>query len=151
MTLKKLLSICIIIMAAGAGWNACAGAMQPEPQANGEPTVQRVAPTVQPTATAIVLPAPTGEPVRVQFERGSHGATLVGNSSTQYLLWAKAGQVVTTAMIGTGYSTLRSVDGTALYEQAWAGTPVTATLAATGDHMLEIRSSGAYTVGVEIR
>lgn len=151
MTIKKLISICIIIMAAGAGWNACAGAMQPEPQANGEPTVQRVVPTAQPTATAIVLPDPTGEPVRVQFDRGSHGATLTGNSSTQYVLWAQAGQTFKSAMIGTGYSTLRSADGATLYEQAWAGSPVTATLAATGDHLLEIRSSGAYTVGVEIR
>ena len=150
MTIKKLISICII-MAAGAAWNACSGAMQPEPQANREPTVKRVVPTVQPTATAIVLPAPTGEPVRVEFDRGSHGATLTGNSSTQYLLWAKAGQTFKAAMLGTGYSTLRSVDGTALYEQAWAGTQVTATLAATGDHLLEIRSSGQFTAGVEIQ
>lgn len=153
MTLKKLFSICFFVLAAGAGWSTCSSALstapEPEPTATVSADVTPV--RVASTATAIALPAPTGEPVRVHFNRGSYGATLTGAGSQRYLLWAKAGQVLTTAMIGAGYSTLYSADGATLYAQAWAGSPVTATLTVAGDQMLEIRSSGQYTIGVEIR
>lgn len=149
MSLKKLFSICIIILAAGAGWSTCSSALSPDP----EPTVAADVPPVRvaPTATAIALPAPTGEPVRVRFSRGSYGATLTGTGGQRYLLWAKAGQVFKAAMIGTGYSSLYSADGATLYAQAWVGLPVTATVTVTGDQMLEVRSSGQYTIGVEIK
>ena len=151
MTFKKLFSICIFVLAAGAGWSTCSSAMAPDPEP--EPTVSAdVTPVrVASTPTAIALPAPTGEPVRVRFERGSYGATLTGTNSRRYLLWAKAGQVFKAAMIGTGYSSLYSADGATLYEQAPAGAVVRVTLKLDGDQMLEVRSSGQYTIGVEIR
>lgn len=101
--------------------------------------------------TPTALPAPTGAAIRVQFAQGAYGATLIGAGSTRYLLWAAQGQTFTSHMLGAGYTSLYSVGGQPLYEQGVAGSTVKVTLAASGDHLLEIRSSGPYTIGVEIR
>lgn len=116
-------------------------------------------PTVTPAVTPTTAPAVTGtpvvypEPVRVQFALGSYGTVLYGKDNAKYLLWAKAGQVFKVALVsnGTGHTSLYSVGGQPLYEQAGAGMVITTTLAATGDQVLTVASTGAYTMGVEIR
>ena len=108
--------------------------------------------TPAPTATVELQPA-TGEGVRVEFERGSYGTTLLGATSTKYLLWADQGQVFTVTLTAnsTSLASLYGPDGAALYEQLAAGNTAAATLPTSGDFSLEIRASGGYTVGVEIR
>lgn len=121
--------------------------------------IAEVTPEPMPTVTPTTAPAVTGtpvvypEPVRAQFALGSYGTVLYGKANAKYLLWAKAGQVFKVALVsdGTGHTSLYSVGGQPLYEQAGAGMVVTTTLAATGDQVLTVASTGAYTMGVEIR
>lgn len=122
----------------------------------GEPMVAAHAPVSSisiPTATPTPLPAPTGEVARVQFQRGSYGETLAGDSSQRYLLWAAAGQVFTASLTSnsTALVSLYGPDGDPLYEQLASGYTAAASLPTSGDYQLEVRSSGAYTVGVMIR
>jgi len=126
---------------------------------NGEP-VTMTTPTAHPTVTAAptVAVTPTvqpisGDPVRVQFDLGSYGETLTGTVSTQYLLWAKAGQAFTTTLASntTALASLYAPDGVALYQELAAGYTAKATLPTNGDYRLEIRTSGQYTAGVMIR
>lgn len=124
---------------------------QPAPMtATATPTVtdQQAAPT----ATPILQPI-GGDPVRVQFNRGSFGATLAGTNSTKYLLWAAQGQTFTTTLTAnsTALVSLYSPDGKPLFEQLAAGYTAASKLPSNGDYSLEVRTSGAYTVGVEIR
>lgn len=125
----------------------------PTAQGNGEPIVTiKATPTTQSTITP-TLTAPTGAPVRVQFAKGTWGATLTGDASTRYLLWAAAGQTFTVTLRSeqSALASLYSVDDQPLYEQMAAGNSAAATLVASGDHTLEIRASGKFTVEVEIR
>ena len=92
-----------------------------------------------------------GLPVRVQFPKGSYGTAIFGTGSQKFLLWAKAGQKWSLYQMGEGYSNLVGPDGQALYQEAGAGMTISTTLTATGDQVLEIRASGKFTVGVEIR
>lgn len=122
----------------------------------GEPIVADLTPalsTPAPTATPTPPPAPTGEAARVQFQRGSYGETLAGDSSQRYLLWAASGQVFTATLTSNAAAlvSLYGPDGAPLYEQLASGYTAAASLPATGDYQLEVRSSGAYTVGVMIR
>jgi hypothetical protein len=119
----------------------------------GEPLPVTVQPTAiaTNTATPAPLPAPTGTPQRVNFEKGSYGATLVGSGAQRFVLWAAAGQIFKAALIGDGETSLYSTNGQPLWQAAPAGTVITATLTGNGDQLLEIRSRGAFTVGVEIR
>lgn len=121
-----------------------------------QPTVQSVSvePTAAPTVTATATAQPiSGDPVRVQFDLGSYGETITGTVSTRYLLWAAAGQVFTTTLSSNtaALASLYAPDGVALYQELAGGYTAAATLPASGDYRLEIRSSGNYTVGVEIR
>jgi hypothetical protein len=124
-------------------------AVQTEAQA--QPTAIVTPVHVPSTPTPVSLPAPTGEAIRVNFPLGSYGTALFGRGSQKYLLWAKAGQKWSLYQIGKGYSNLTGPDGKPLYQEAGAGMTITTTLSATGDQILEIRSSGQFTVGVEIR
>lgn len=119
----------------------------------GEPPPVTVQPTAIPTVTATPAPlaAPTGEAQRVNFAKGSYGATLTGNGAQRFALWAAAGQTFKVAMMGDGQSSLYGTDGRPLWAAAPAGQVVTATLTGNGDQLLEIRSRGPFTVGVEIR
>lgn len=119
--------------------------------ASGEPLPVTVVATPQPTATPAPLPQPTGTPQRVNFDKGSYGATLTGSGANRYVLWAAAGQVFKLAMAGDGQTSLYGTDGRPLWADVQAGQLVTATLVGNGDQLLEIRSRGAFTVGVEIR
>lgn len=121
---------------------------QAQPTAEVTPVHVPSTPTPAPTVT---LPAPTGEAQRVNFPKGSYGTALFGTGSQKYLLWAQAGQVWSLYQMGKGYSNLTGPDGKALYQEAGAGMTITTTLSATGDQVLEIRSSGQFTIGVEIR
>lgn len=120
-------------------------------EAQAQPTAIVTPVHVPSTPTPVVLPAPTGEAIRVNFPLGSYGTALFGRGSQKYLLWAKAGQKWSLYQIGKGYSNLTGPDGKPLYQEAGAGMTITTTLSATGDQILEIRSSGQFTVGVEIR
>lgn len=129
----------------------------PVAQGNGEPIVTiKATPTSAPTIIP-TLTAPTGDPVRVQFAKGAWSATLTGNASTDYLLWAAQGQTFTVTLTsdGTALASLYSVDDQPLYEQmrgpGGRGNSAAATLPASGDHTLEIRAGGKFTVEVEIR
>ena len=108
-------------------------------------------PSTPTPAPTVALQAPTGEAQRVNFPIGSYGTALFGTGSQGYLLWAKAGQKWSLYQMGSGYSNLTGPDGKALYQEAGAGMTITTTLTATGDQVLEIRASGQFTVGVEIR
>ena len=120
-------------------------------EAQAQPTAIVTPVHVPSTPTPVSLPAPTGEAIRVNFPLGSYGTALFGRGSQKYLLWAKAGQKWSLYQIGKGYSNLTGPDGKPLYQEAGAGMTITTTLSATGDQILEIRSSGQFTVGVEIR
>jgi len=120
-------------------------------EAQAQPTAIVTPVHVPSTPTPLALPVPTGEAHRVQFPLGSYGTALFGTGSQKYLLWAKAGQKWSLYQIGKGYSNLTGPDGKPLYQEAGAGMTITTTLTATGDQILEIRSSGQFTVGVEIR
>jgi hypothetical protein len=135
------------------GINDCRSNFVSSSPAPGEPLPVTVQPTAIPTntATPAPLPAPTGTTQRVNFDKGSYGATLVGSGAQRYALWAAAGQIFTVALIGDGQTSLYSTNGQPLWQAAPAGTAVTATLVGNGDQLLEIRSRGAFTVGVEIR
>lgn len=124
---------------------------QPTPMtATATPTIadQQTPPTATPTLQPI-----GGAPVRVQFNRGSYGATLAGTNSTKYLLWAAQGQTFTTTLAAssTALVSLYSPDGKPLFEQLAAGYTAAAKLPSNGDYALEVRTSRAYTVGVEIK
>lgn len=121
---------------------------QAQPTAEVTPVHVPSTPTQMPTPTLAPL---TGEAQRVNFPKGSYGTALFGNGSQRYLLWAKAGQKWSLYQMGNGYSNLTGPDGKALYQEAGAGMTISTTLTATGDQLLEIRSSGKFTVGVEIR
>lgn len=108
-------------------------------------------PSTPTPAPTVAMPAPTGEAIRVQFPLGSYGTALFGKGSQRFLLWAKAGQKWSLYQMGKGYSNLTGPDGKTLYQEAGAGMTITTTLSATGDQVLEIRSNGQFTVGVEIR
>ena len=107
---------------------------------------------VTPTAAA-TLQAVTAEPVRINFDRGAWGKTIIGNTGTKYLLWAAQSQTFTVTLSSnqSALASLYSPDGKALYEQMAAGNTAAAKLPANGDYLLEVRASGAYTVEVEIR
>ncbi len=120
-------------------------------EAQAQPTAIVTPVHVPSTPTPVVLPAPTGEAIRVNFPLGSYGTALFGTGSQKYLLWAKAGQKWSLYQMGKGYSDLTGPDGKPLYQEAGAGMTITTTLSATGDQVLEIRSNGQFTVGVEIR
>jgi len=120
----------------------------------GEPMVADQAPVPSiPTPAATPLPAPTGEAVRVRFQRGSYSETLTGDGSQRYLLWAAAGQIFTASLTSnaTALVSLYGTDGAPLYEQLASGYTAAASLPTSGDYQLEVRSSGAYTVGMMIR
>lgn len=120
-------------------------------EAQAQPTAIVTPVHVPSTPTPVVLPAPTGEAIRVNFPLGSYGTAIFGTGSQRFLLWAKAGQEWNLHQMGKGYSNLIGPDGKTLYQEAVAGMTITTTLTATGDQILEIRSSGQFTVGVEIR
>lgn len=120
-------------------------------ETQAQPTAEVTPVHVPSTPTPVSLPAPTGEAVRVNFPLGSYGTAIFGTGSQRFLLWAKAGQVWNLHQMGKGYSNLIGPDGKTLYQEAGAGMTITTTLSATGDQILEIRSSGQFTVGVEIR
>lgn len=109
---------------------------------------QQPAPTATPTLQPI-----GGDPVRVQFKRCSYGATITGTNSTKYLLWAAQGQTFTTTLTANSnaLASLYAPNGKPLFEQLAAGYTAAAKLPSNGDYALEVRTSGAYTVGVEIR
>lgn len=120
-------------------------------EAQAQPTDIVTPVHVPSTTTPVVLPVPTGEAIRVNFPLGSYGTAIFGTGSQKYLLWAKAGQAWNLHQMGKGYSNLIGPDGKTLYQEAGAGMTITTTLTATGDQILEIRASGQFTVGVEIR
>lgn len=111
-------------------------------------TEHQPAPTMTPTLQPV-----TGDPVRVQFNRGSYGATITGTVGTKYLLWAAAGQTFTTTLASHSAAlvSLYGPDGKPLYEGLAAGYTAASKLPSNGDYALEVRSGGAYTVGVTIR
>lgn len=125
--------------------------MPSEPASQPEPTPEVTPVHVPSTPTPAIYATPSSLPVRVQFPKGSYGTALFGQGSTRYLLWAKAGQKWSLYQMGDGHSTLKGPDGNTLYQEAGAGMTITTTLTATGDQLLEIRSSGKFTIGVEIR
>ena len=120
-------------------------------ETQAQPTAEVTPVHVPSTPTPVSLPAPTGEAIRVNFPLGSYGTAIFGRDSQKYLLWAKAGQKWSLYQMGKGYSNLIGPDGATLYQEAGAGMTITTTLSATGDQILEIRASGQFTVGVEIR
>jgi len=120
-------------------------------EAQAQPTAEVTPVHVPSTPTPAIYATPSSLPVRVQFPKGSYGTALFGQGSTRYLLWAKAGQKWSLYQMGDGHSTLKGPDGNTLYQEAGAGMTITTTLTATGDQLLEIRSSGKFTIGVEIR
>lgn len=136
-----------------------------QPQATdlrGEPVGVIVRSTATPTTTPPATPTATvtptlqpigGDPVRVQFKRGSYGATITGTNSKKYLLWAAQGQTFTTTLTANSnaLASLYAPNGKPLYEGLRAGYLVGVALPANGDYRLEVHSGGAYTAGVEIR
>lgn len=106
------------------------------------------APTMTPTLQPV-----TGDPVRIQFNRGSYGATITGTVGTKYLLWAAQGQTFTTTLAShsTALVSLYGPDGKPLHEGLAAGYTAASKLPSNGDYSLEVRSGGAFTVGVTIR
>ncbi len=142
----------LAIFAAVTVGRCAVGAPNPATLATTTPTAtiadQRPAVVATPTLQPI-----GGEPVRVRFNRGSYGATLAGSTSTKYLLWAAQGQTFTTTLTSnsTAIVSLSGPDGKPLFEQLAAGYTAASKLPANGDYALEVRTSGAYTVGVEIR
>ena len=146
---QRWLSLLGLVMFVGSCfWLPGAATTEAQPTAEVTPAHVPSTPTPAPTVT---LPAPTGEAIRVNFPIGSYGTALFGNGSQRYLLWARAGQKWSLYQMGKGYSNLTGPDGKALYQEAVAGMTISTTLTATGDQVLEIRSSGQFTVGVEIR
>jgi hypothetical protein len=117
------------------------------------PSTARATITVTPAGHPTPETPASGDPLRVNFAIGSYGATLLGATSTKYLLWAAQGQVFTATLAAnsTALASLYGPDGVAIYEQLAAGNTASATLPISGDFMLEIRSSGTFTAGVEIR
>lgn len=134
----------------------------PTPDLRGEPGSLVATPTrnslaiiVAPTITAqpaqVATPQPS-EPMRVRFSVGTYGATLNGNGTQFYLLWAKSGQRFT-AKFNSGSmceAQLRyhSKDGTLL---SVSGDSLVATLQDTGDHVMGVRCQGDFSVSVDIR
>jgi len=111
------------------------------------PTVA-VTPTIAPTLQPV-----TAEPVRVQFKRGAYGEVITGSTSTKYLLWAAQSQMFTVTLTSqqTALASLYSPNGEPLYKDMASGNTAAAKLPSNGDYLLEIRSSGQFTVEVEIR
>lgn len=145
MRLAIVLSAFILIV----GW--CVGrpveSQAPTTLPHGEPLV-----TIVPTATPapVVYPTP-GAPQRVQFERGSYGATLTGTNSQAFLLWAASGQKFTAYLMGSpAQMSLRGTDGGELFN-VQPQTTGEATLTASGDYTLVVSATVPFTVGVEIR
>lgn len=151
--MKSVLFISGLLFFAAVAIGRCATGATGQPAAmtaTATPTVTEPQPA--PTTTPTLQPI-GGDPVRVQFNRGSFGATVAGTNSTKYLLWAAAGQTFTTTLTSnsTALVALYAPDGKPLYEGLAAGYTAAATLPSNGDYSLEVRTSGAYTVGVEIR
>lgn len=150
---QRILAGALLTLLAGGCYFSGSGegyaGTQPRPAAT-TPAPVATAPTVTPGAT--LVPATT-KPIRIQFDRGAWGDVITGTISSRYLLWAKAGQVFTTTLTSqhTATASLYVPSGTPLYEQMSAGNTARATLPNSGDYMLEIRSSGQFTVEVEIR
>lgn len=124
---------------------------QPAPvTAIATPTIaeHQSAPTMTPTLQPV-----TGDPVRVQFNRGSYGATITGTVGTKYLLWAAQGQTFTTTLSSQSAAlvSLTGPDGKPLFTDLAAGYTAASKLPSNGDYALEVRNSDAYTVGVTIR
>lgn len=129
------------------------------PPANGEPLPVTInvkpahlpsTPTPAPTAT--FAPA-TGQPTRVQFNRGSYGDVLTAGNSTQYLLWAAEGQTFTMTLTtdSNALASLYTPDGGKLFEQLQGGDLAAVQLPANGDYTLAVMSHGAFTMGVMIK
>ena len=148
---QRILSLCGLILLFGSCfWLPKVAPTEAQAQPTAEVTPVHVPSTPTPAPT-VTLPAPTGEAIRVNFPIGSYGTALFGNGSQRFLLWARSGQKWSLYQMGNGYSNLTGPDGKALYQEAVAGMTISTTLTATGDQVLEIRSSGQFTVGVEIR
>lgn len=146
---QRILSLCGLILLLGSCfWVPKVAPTEAQPTAEVTPVHVPSTPTPAPTPTLAPL---TGEAIRVNFPKGSYGTALFGNGSQRYLLWARAGQKWSLYQMGNGYSNLTGPDGRTLYQEAVAGMTISTTLTATGDQVLEIRSSGQFTVGVEIR
>ena len=124
------------------------------PGASGAPPTPGATPTLvqAPPLTPTAQPV-SGDPVRVQFSRGSYGATLTGTVGTKYLLWAAQGQTFTTTLSspGTALGSLYGPDGKPLYDQVAAGNTPAVKLPVAGDYTLIVRSNAAFTVEVTIR
>lgn len=148
---QRIASGIVLIFLLGSCFFMPSGAAsQPTEPPTAEVTPEHVPSTPTPAPT-VAMPVPTRSAIRVQFPLGSYGTALFGNGSQRYLLWAKAGQKWSLYQMGKGYSTLTGPDGKALYQEAGAGMTISTTLTATGDQLLEILSSGNFTIGVEIR
>lgn len=140
----------LVVIVGSCIWLPSAAQTEAQAQPTAEVTPVHVPSTPTPAPT-VALPSPTGEAQRVNFPLGSYGTALFGNGSQKFLLWAKAGQKWSLYQMGKGYSNLTGPDGKTLYQEAGAGMTISTTLTATGDQVLEIRSNGQFTVGVEIR
>ena len=146
MKLAIALSFFILLV----GWCAGRPAQSPATLANGEPVVT-IVPTGTPTVAPVIFPTP-GAPQRVQFERGSYGATLTGNNSQAFLLWAASGQKFTAYLMGApAQMSLRGVDGGELFNVQPQQSAGEAILPANGDYTLIVSATVPYTVGIEIR
>lgn len=149
--MKATIGLVIVIVGVVVTFNVIFSGGNGEPVAPPTPTAKPTV-TAAPTSTATVQPI-SSAPVRVQFDLGSYGETITGTVSTQYLLWAKAGQAFTTTLSAntTALASLYAPNGGALFDNVRGGDLAAVTLPTDGDYRLEIRSSGNYTVGVMIR
>lgn len=152
--MKATIGLVVVIIGIVVTFNVFLSGGNGEPVSLPTPTAQPV--HVESTATPEITATPqplSGAPVRVQFDPGSYGETITGSVSTQYLLWAAAGQSFTTTLSAntTALASLYAPDGVALYQDLATGYTAKATLPTDGDYRLEIRSSGNFTVGVMIK
>jgi len=107
--------------------------------------------TVQPTVTPMPPPTPTlaqlGEPVRVQFPRGTYGTSInMSTAQTTYILWARAGQTLHLTSDQPFAARLSAPGGEDL-----PLTTLAATLPASGDYLLTVAGAQAFTFSIDIR
>jgi hypothetical protein len=108
-------------------------------------------PQATPTPWATSQP-PINNPIRVQFGRGTWGTDIKGSGRTQYLLWARRGQVFATTSKQNAPLTIALHDphGVLMVPSIEHGVG-RYTLPANGDYLLDVNAHGSYTVTVEIR
>jgi hypothetical protein len=108
-------------------------------------------PQATPTPWATSQP-PAGNPIRVQFGRGTWGATLDGSGNQAYLLWACGGQTMTVKPSSQQPMniSLLAPDGAQVPVEVAQGVG-SYKLPNNGDYTLSFVTDGGYSVAVEIR